>query len=118
MANEQLTHNQGDLSKEFFAREYWRSHGALRLMRRYTPFWVRRTLRAPYLFALDGMDLVLGKRDGLVPPRYLNYADSGGFTKVGKEFLAYYKEKCGLQPQHRVLDMGCGIGRMAVPLTG
>jgi SAM-dependent methyltransferase len=118
MANEQVASTQNDLSREFFAHEYWRSHGALRLMRRYTPFWVRRALRTPYLFALDSMDLVLGRRDGLVPPRYLNYADSGGFAKVGKEFLGYYKERCGLQPQGRVLDMGCGIGRMAVPLTG
>jgi len=117
MANQAVTRMQQDLSKEFIAREYWRSHGALRLARRYTPFWVRRALRTPYLFALDSVDLVLGKREELVPPRYLNYADSGGFTKVGQEFLTYYKERCGLQPHHRVLDMGCGIGRMAVPLT-
>lgn len=117
MANQAATRMQQDLSQEFIAREYWRSHGALRLMRRYTPFWVRRALRTPYLFALDSVDLVLGRREELVPPRYLNYADSGGFTKVGQEFLTYYKDRCGLQPNHRVLDMGCGIGRMAVPLT-
>jgi SAM-dependent methyltransferase len=108
-----------DLSQRFFAREHRRSKGALRLVRRYSPFWVRRILRAPYLLALDGLDAVLGRRDELVPPRHLNYAYSavGGFLEAGQEFLTYFRDLCGLEPQHRVLDVGCGIGRMAVPLT-
>jgi SAM-dependent methyltransferase len=111
-------HGREHLSREFIAREYWRSHGVMRLVRRYSPFWLRRVLRTPYLLALDGMDLMRGKRNPLTPPRYLNYADSGGYAEVGPEFLGYYKDLCALQPHHRVLDVGCGIGRMAVPLTG
>jgi len=118
MANELVTRIKDDGSRELIAREYWRSHGTLRVIRRYTPFWLRRALRTPYLFALDSVDLVLGRRSDMVPPRYLNYADSGGYTEQGKEFLVYYKQRCGLQPHHRVLDVGSGIGRMAVPMTG
>jgi SAM-dependent methyltransferase len=114
-----LATTPSDLSQRFFAREHRRSRGALRLVRRYSPFWVRRVLRAPYLLALDGLDVVLGRREELVPPRHLNYAYSavGGFLEAGQEFLTYFQNLCGLEPQHRVLDVGCGIGRMAVPLT-
>lgn len=117
MAEKTLTSAPRNPSRGFFDREHWRSHGALRLVRRYTPFWMRRVLRSPYLIGLDGLDLVLGRRKELVPPRYLNYAGFGGFTEAGQEFLKYFKDLCGLQPDHRVLDIGCGIGRMAVPLT-
>lgn len=109
---------QEDVSKVFFAREYWRSHGVMKLVRRYTPFWWRRALRTPYLMALDGVDVLRGRRQELIPPRYLNYAGFRGFREAGQEHLRYFKEFCGLQPHHRVLDLGCGIGRMAVPLTG
>ncbi len=118
MAQEPLIRPAEDVSKVFFAREYWRSHGVMKFVRRYTPFWWRRILRAPYLIALDGMDWARGKHNELVPPRYLNYAGFRGFTEAGQEHLRYFKEFCGLQPDQRVLDLGCGIGRMAVPLTG
>ena len=118
MVNETLTRTPSEVSRQFYAREYWRSHGVMKFVRRYTPFWWRRVLRAPYLFALDSMDAILGRRNDLTPPRYLNYAGFKGFAEAGQEHLRYFKEFCGLQPHHRVLDIGCGIGRMAVPLTG
>src|ERR687892_593067 len=34
------------------------------------------------------------------------------------EFMAHFIELGGLQPDERVLDVGCGIGRMARPLAG
>ena len=40
-----------------------------------------------------------------------------GFKRTGEDFLKIYKEKCGLQPDEKMLDVGCGIGRMALPLT-
>jgi ubiquinone/menaquinone biosynthesis C-methylase UbiE len=39
------------------------------------------------------------------------------FEQVGKEFLRCFKELGGLRSDARVLDVGCGIGRMAIPLT-
>ncbi|MEO5583370.1 MAG: class I SAM-dependent methyltransferase [Saprospiraceae bacterium] len=42
----------------------------------------------------------------------------GDFKIVGNEFLDYFINLGRLQPFDRVLDVGCGAGRMAVPLTG
>jgi SAM-dependent methyltransferase len=43
-------------------------------------------------------------------------AVGGGFA-VGFEFLGLLVQRAGLLPSHRVLDVGCGIGRMAYPLA-
>jgi SAM-dependent methyltransferase len=51
------------------------------------------------------------------PPPHLVFVGDGDFQAVGEEFLRYFVEWGGLAPYHRVLDVGCGIGRMAVPLT-
>ncbi len=40
-----------------------------------------------------------------------------GSKQIGEEFCRFFVELGGLQPDERVLDVGCGIGRMAVPLT-
>jgi ubiquinone/menaquinone biosynthesis C-methylase UbiE len=69
------------------------------------------------LLPLDGVDLLFGRRKALVPPRYLNFAGDGDFEATGNEFLRYLADPGGLRPEHKVLDVGSGIGRMARPLT-
>lgn len=55
----------------------------------------------------------------LMPPeKEIFPGNAGNFERAGQEFLGHFKELAGLQPDHRVLDVGCGIGRMAIPLTG
>lgn len=39
------------------------------------------------------------------------------FKKNGEEFFRIYKDVCGLQPDEKMLDVGCGIGRKTLPLT-
>jgi SAM-dependent methyltransferase len=39
------------------------------------------------------------------------------FKRNGEEFLGIYKEICDLQPDEKMLDVGCGIGRKTLPLT-
>ena len=39
------------------------------------------------------------------------------FQAMGEHFLDRFKRLCGLQPHERILDVGCGIGRIALPLT-
>lgn len=54
------------------------------------------------------------------PPDELIYVGEGpkAFERMGEEFFRHFVELGELKPDERVLDVGCGIGRMAVPLTG
>jgi ubiquinone/menaquinone biosynthesis C-methylase UbiE len=53
----------------------------------------------------------------MVPPRTMYFVGDGDYKTVGAEFRNFFTQYGGLKPEHRVLDVGCGIGRMAVPLT-
>jgi SAM-dependent methyltransferase len=53
----------------------------------------------------------------LRPPADLHNVGGGDFDEIGQQFLGLFKELCGLQPHEHVLDVGCGIGRIALPLT-
>lgn len=52
------------------------------------------------------------------PDEFIRLIGGPDFKKIGEEFLVYFKDLCGLQPQDKVLEIGCGVGRMAIPLTG
>ena len=53
----------------------------------------------------------------MTPPRSMSFDIGGNFKKAGEEFKGYFIELGGLQPDDKVLDVGCGVGRMAIPLT-
>lgn len=66
---------------------------------------------------LDALDQLLGRQDELMPPRRMVANIGGGdYRKIGNEFLPYFIELGHLQPHERVLEVGCGVGRMAVAL--
>jgi len=71
---------------------------------------------------LDAIEIFLGRRDSLTPPRRLMNVGTNKFTrsdfnKIGQELFQYLVEIGGLKPNDKVLDVGCGVGRIAIPLT-
>lgn len=51
------------------------------------------------------------------PPGSLLYGGGGDFEAIGREFLGHFVNLAQLHRDERVLDLGCGMGRMARPLT-
>jgi SAM-dependent methyltransferase len=69
----------------------------------------------PLAWRLSDIDSKL--RGKFMPPRRLVVQVPGEFESVGREFLGYFRSLGNLQSDQRILDIGCGPGRMAIPLT-
>jgi SAM-dependent methyltransferase len=66
---------------------------------------------------LDVRDRVIGGRSAEDPPRSLRDRVGGGdFKAIGQAYMQRFRRVCGLAPHESVLDIGCGVGRMALPL--
>lgn len=80
-----------------------------------------RSWRRAYLAAAwsDARDWARRERDPLVPPRYRLYAGwRGDYGKVSGRWMLASLDVGELAPDGRVLDIGCGPGRIAARLTG
>lgn len=76
----------------------------------YFRYLVRRIIYFPY-------DLIVGRSITLVPPRGMIYTGSKDFIQQGKDWKDLFIEYGGLHLDHSVLDIGSGIGRIALGLT-
>jgi hypothetical protein len=88
------------------------------MIRQHIPTWLKRFARIFIYGVLDGWDVLRGKRKPMTPPRMTALiVGSGDFQRIGEEFLGHFIRECGLKPEHKVLEIGAGYGRMAVGLT-
>lgn len=78
---------------------------------------LRSRLRNVYYTLGDFYDQLSGRRDKMTPPKRMIFVGRGDYRTIGEHFLSIFKNQAGLRPESHVLDVGCGIGRMAVPLT-
>jgi SAM-dependent methyltransferase len=82
------------------------------------PTVLARAVTSLRLRALDVGDRALGRADRLVPPRRLRgFTGDTDFLATGAELLGLLRDHGGLRPDSRVLDVGCGIGRVARTLV-
>lgn len=78
---------------------------------------LRRVVRRIWFFPLDACKFISGRREPLVPPHGLIFTGAGDFKAIGEKLANSFISSCHLQPTDKVLDIGCGIGRIARPLT-
>jgi SAM-dependent methyltransferase len=87
---------------------------ALLARRLYHSAAVRRLVYLPSDLALH----MRRRRTGtLTPPKGLVAVGPGNYEAIGAEFLDYFVRLGRLGPDDRVLDVGCGVGRMAATLA-
>lgn len=78
---------------------------------------IKRIKRQVGYLASDVAGLVSGRARNLTPSADLMFVGGGNFKKIGREFFEYFVDLGGMGRTDKVLDVGCGVGRMAVPLT-
>ncbi|MEP7321757.1 MAG: class I SAM-dependent methyltransferase [Saprospiraceae bacterium] len=73
-------------------------------------FFVRRLIYLP-------LDVFSTNKHQLIPPLGSIYTGRGNFIHQGLEWKQLFIDQAGLLPEQSVLDIGSGIGRIAIGLT-
>ncbi len=88
-------------------------HGLLSAM----PRQMRWLLRTVYLAPIDLADRVLGRRDAGLPSKAGTFTGAfSDFEGSGEALVKALGSVAGATPSSRVLDVGCGVGRLAVAM--
>lgn len=78
---------------------------------------LRYIVRRLYYLPFDIVSFLAPPKSYLHPPKGMIFTGSGDFIKTGERFREIFIRHCGLLPSHYVLDVGSGIGRIAIPLS-
>ena len=89
------------------------ARGMLRLLKKIIPLSVRSRLK---WLGYAWQDMTGSEPEFRVPPKRKTFIGGGDFIAVGDAFFGTLKRH-GLTPEMDVLDVGCGQGRMARPMT-
>lgn len=81
------------------------------------PANLRFLTRRIFYFPLDTYEYLTNKRRPPFPPKGLIFTGSGDFKAQGEKLLKDFIQYGQLNSSDKVLDIGSGIGRLAIPLT-
>lgn len=89
-------------------------------LKNFIPKTIKRRLRSGILLSRDIKEFLV--REPLIPPRKLRmmvgpFPDKYSYKTTQEEFFKYFRDLCCVKPNERILDIGCGCGQMAAPLT-
>lgn len=77
----------------------------------------RFRVRKLYYLPHDIYAFLFHKKDELEPPKGMVFVGSGDYISQGRRLAELVVKYTNLQPDGKILDIGCGIGRLAVGLT-
>jgi ubiquinone/menaquinone biosynthesis C-methylase UbiE len=77
------------------------------------PLQLRKWVRRIYFLPKD----IFSSKSSEIPSEGKNFIGSGDFVAVGEEFFNYFINFELIHPESKILEIGCGMGRMALPLT-
>jgi SAM-dependent methyltransferase len=97
-------------SRLWLLRQKWFTSRLLPAMPRSMRWMLRRIVLAP----VDLADRLRGPKRSVMPPRASNFSGAViDFEESGDTFVGVLSEVAGLTPSSKVLDVGCGMGRLA-----
>jgi SAM-dependent methyltransferase len=92
---------------------------AVQALRRVVPVKARLSLHRQFEAATERFTNLMGRSDPLLPPTRLMFVGGSrrDFRRLGDKWVQTFIRVADLSPADDVLDVGCGVGRMAVALA-
>ncbi len=84
---------------------------------KYVPGFIKPLVKLLYFFLQDIRYYLFKGFNSMVPPPSYACIGFGNYEAIGNEFFNYFLNLGDLKPNHQILDVGCGSGRLALPLT-